>query len=470
MLLSQEFKLLIGGQLQTRSAQLDVINPATEAIIARVPRASAEDAQAAVAAARQAFPGWRDTPISERQAMLRAVADAVEQHTEELIRLITLEQGKPRAGAQDEVLTGIGVARFFSSFDLTPEVVQDDAQQRIELHRRPLGVVVAIVPWNFPFLMAMYKLAPALLAGNTVVIKPSPTTPLSTLRLAEILQPVLPAGVLNVVTDDGSIGPILSEHPDVAKISFTGSTATGRAVMASAAPTIKRLTLELGGNDAAIVLDDVDVEKVAPALFAMAFVNSGQVCMSIKRLYIQAGIYEAMCEAFARLAREAVMGDGMNPATQYGPVQNKRQFEAVCKVLEEAPRYGRIIAGGQVQRPGYFIRPTVIRDITEGNPVVDREIFGPVRSLMRFETVDEAVRRANASEFGLGGSVWSSDVQKATSIASQLECGSAWVNQHFAMSPFAPFGGVKQSGLGVEFSIHGLHEYTSLQSLVISKA
>lgn len=469
MELNHEFKLLIDGKLHTREQVLDVINPATEAVIARVPRASAEDAHAAVAAARAAFPAWRDTPVAQRQEMLRAVGDAVARHAGELERLITLEQGKPLAGARMEVEWSPGLAHYFASFDFAPEVVQDDAQQRVELHRRPLGVVAAIVPWNFPFLMAMYKLAPALAAGNTVVIKPSPTTPLSALRLGEIVQSILPKGVLNIITDDGTIGPILTSHPDVAKVSFTGSTATGRAVMASAAPTLKRLTLELGGNDAAIVLDDVDVAKVAPALFGLAFVNSGQVCMAIKRLYVQAGVYEAMCAAFADLANQAVVGNGLDEATQFGPLQNKRQFEAVCKVLDEAPKHGRVIAGGTAQRPGYFVRPTVIRDIAEGNSIVDQEIFGPVRSLMRFDTVDEAVRRANASEYGLGASVWSADTAKATAIAARLEAGSAWVNQHFAVAPHIPFGGVKQSGLGVEFSAHGLHEYTSLQSLVVAK-
>jgi len=352
MELNHEFKLLIDGQLHTREQTLDVVNPATEAVVARVPRASAKDAHAAIAAARDAFHAWRDTPVAQRQEMLRAIGDAVASHAEELERLITLEQGKPLAGARMEVEWSPGLAHYFASFDLAPEVVQDDAQQRVELHRRPLGVVAAIVPWNFPFLMAMYKLAPALAAGNTLVIKPSPTTPLSALRLGELVQSILPKGVLNIITDDGSIGPILTEHPDVAKVSFTGSTATGRAVMASAAPTLKRLTLELGGNDAAIVLDDVNVDKVAPALFALAFLNSGQVCMSIKRLYVQAGIYDAMCDAFVRLANSAVVGNGLDAATQFGPLQNRRQFEAVCKLLEEAPKYGRVIAGGTVQRPG----------------------------------------------------------------------------------------------------------------------
>jgi acyl-CoA reductase-like NAD-dependent aldehyde dehydrogenase len=463
------FRMLINGELVSSDSTFDVLNPATEQVIARVPKASAMHANEAVAAAKRAFPKWRDTPLAQRQKVLLAIADAIDAHAQELKELITLEQGKPLAGSEMEVVWSPGIARYFASFDFAPQVLQDDAQQRVELHRRPLGVVAAIVPWNFPFLMAMYKLAPALAAGNTFVLKPSPTTPLAALRLGEILQSVVPPGVVNVVTDSGDIGPILTAHPDVAKVSFTGSTATGRAVMAASAPTLKRLTLELGGNDAAIVLDDVDVKSVAPKVFAMAFVNSGQVCMAIKRIYVQSGIYEEMCDEFAKLAREAIVGDGMNADTQFGPVQNLKQFEAVQKALAEAPKHGRIIAGGQVRRPGYFVQPTVIRDIREGNSVVDQEIFGPVRSLLRFDTVDEAVQRANASDYGLGASVWSSDTARATAIAARLEAGSAWVNQHFAVAPHIPFGGVKQSGLGREFAQDGLNEYTNLQSLVIAK-
>lgn len=462
--------MLIGGELRRGSQTMEVLNPATEKVIAMCPRATSQDVEDAIAAAKQAWPAWRDTPPSERGKVLLKIAEAIEHHSDELQRLITLEQGKPRDGAAMETSFSVWVFRYTAGLQLEPEILQDDDTQRAELHRRALGVVAAITPWNFPFLMACYKIAPALMAGNTLVLKPSPTTPLSTLRLGEILSEVVPPAVLNILPDGGDVGPILSTHPDIAKVSFTGSAVTGRAVMKSASATVKRLTLELGGNDAAIVLDDVDVKAVALKIFNLAFMNSGQLCMSIKRIYVQSSIYDAMCDELGRLAREARVGDGLDPSTQFGPVQNKRQYEAVKKVLEDAPKYGKVIAGGNTWGPGYFVAPTIIRDISEGNWVVDEEIFGPVRAVLKFDTVDEAVERANASPFGIGGSVWTSDVDNGTRIAARLETASAWVNQHFAVAPHIPFGGVKQSGFGVEFGVDGLHAYTSSQSVVILKS
>lgn len=466
---SFQLRMLIGGTLQSGSLSMPVINPATEESITSVPRATTDDVEQAVAAAKRAWPMWRDTPLEQRREALCKIADVLDQHSGELQELITLEQGKPLDGAAMETAFASGVFRHCAGLDLAPQVLQDDEQQRAELHRRPLGVVAAIVPWNFPFLMACYKLAPALLTGNVVVLKPSPTTPLSTLRLGELIADIVPPGVVNIVPDGGDIGPLLSAHPDVAKVSFTGSTQTGRSIMKAAAPTLKRLTLELGGNDAAIVLDDVNVKSVAARIFQLAFLNSGQVCMAIKRIYVQSGIYDAMCEELAKLAREAKVGNGMDPTTQFGPVQNHRQFEVIKKALEQAPQFGNVIAGGKTWGPGYFVQPTIIRDITEGNPLVDEEIFGPVRSILRFESIDEAVQRANASDYGLGASVWTRDLMLGTLIASRLEAGSTWINQHFAVAPHIPFGGVKQSGLGVEFALEGLHEYTTTQALVMSK-
>jgi acyl-CoA reductase-like NAD-dependent aldehyde dehydrogenase len=461
--------MLINGRLVRRESMMDVINPANERVICQVPFATSSDAIQAIAAARAAYPQWRDTSLDARKSVLLSIADVIEQNSQELRQLITLEQGKPLAGSDMELMMSAVVLRYYASLKLEPEIIRNDDTQRVELHRRPLGVVAAIIPWNFPMLMAVYKLAPALLAGNTLVIKPSPTTPLATLRLGELLQSIVPVGVINVLADRGDIGPLLSQSTDVAKISFTGSTRTGRQVMVSSAHNLKRLTLELGGNDAAIVLDDVNVEQVAAQIFAMAFVNSGQVCMSIKRIYIQEGIYDAMCEALAKQVASSVTGDGMEPATQFGPVQNRKQFDDIRNILSLVPQYGRILAGGQVRSPGFFIEPTLICDADETSPIANEEIFGPVRSIIKFRTIDEAVSRANNSQYGLGGSVWSSDFEKAAAIASRLECGISWVNQHFAMAPDVPFGGVKQSGMGVEFSEHGLNEYTSIQSLVIAK-
>jgi acyl-CoA reductase-like NAD-dependent aldehyde dehydrogenase len=463
------FHLLIDGQLVGSTQVLHVIDPATEQVVAECPGGTPELANSAIAAAKRAFPAWRDTPYAARAEVLRTVARVIDENAEELSRLITAEQGKPRAAADFETVMAAAVCRYVASVTLDTEVLEDDASHRVLRRHVPLGVVAGIVAWNFPLVMAVYKMAPALLAGNSFLLKPSPTTPLSALRLGELLKDVVPPGVLSVISDGGDIGPLLTRHPDIAKISFTGSTVTGRSVMRNAADSLKRLTLELGGNDAAIVLDDVDVASIAPKLFALAFLNSGQTCMAIKRIFVQAAVYEEVCTALAKLANEAIVGNGLDPKTQFGPLQNRKQFETISRLLDLAPRYGKVIAGGTVERPGFYVRPTIVRDIEEGNPLVDEEVFGPVRPILKFTTVNEAVERANQSPYGLGGSVWTADSVKGAEIASRLECGSAWVNQHFAVAPQIPFGGAKQSGLGVEFSRDGLLEYTNSQVINIAK-
>ena len=465
----REFKLLIDGQLVDGEETLEVINPATEAVLCTCPRATAKLLNQAVAAAKRAYPAWRDTPAAARADVLRKLADRIDQHLEEIAEALTLEQGKPIATARGEVGYAAVFCRHFADMKFEPQIVQDDAAQRVEVHRKPLGVVAAIVPWNFPFLQATYKTAPAILTGNTVVLKPAPTTPLTSLFLGELIKDLVPRGVVNVLTDAGDIGPLLTAHPDIAKISFTGSTAVGKAVMSSAAGTLKRVTLELGGNDAAIVLDDVDVKEAAPKIFGGAFFNSGQVCISIKRIYVHESIYDRMCDELATLADEAKVGDGLDPATEYGPLQNLSQFNRAKGYIEAAKKYGKIIAGGETYGPGYFVRPTIVRDIAEGNSLVDEETFGPVRPVLKFKTVEEVLERANNTGFGLGGSVWSKNVDKASTIAARMECGTAWVNQHLGFGPHIPFGGIKQSGIGVEFGAEGVKEFTSVHVISIAK-
>jgi acyl-CoA reductase-like NAD-dependent aldehyde dehydrogenase len=272
--------------------------------------------------------------------------------------------------------------------------------------------------------LLMMKVAPALLAGNTVVIKPAPTTPLTTLRFGELCAEVLPPGVVNVIVDQNDLGEALTSHPDVAKVAFTGSTATGKKVMASAAQTLKRLTLELGGNDAAIVLDDVDPKDVAPKLFAAATMNSGQVCLAIKRLYVHDSIYDEMCEELGKLAEATIVDDGIKQGTQMGPLQNKAQFEKVKGFLDEAKRYGKIVAGGGVlPRKGYFVSPTIVRDIPDDSRLVREEQFGPIVPVLRYEDLNDAIARANDSDYGLGCTVWSSDPERALDVARRVEAG-----------------------------------------------
>jgi acyl-CoA reductase-like NAD-dependent aldehyde dehydrogenase len=459
----ETFKLLINGRLEDGDSVMDVINPATEEVLASCPRASKSQLDKAVAAAKAAFPKWSATSIGERKRVLGAIADIIEKNGSELARLLTQEQGKPLADATGEVFGAAAFFRYFMSLDLPNKVIEDSAGRKVEMRRKPLGVIGAIVPWNFPLILMGFKVPPALLAGNTMVIKPAPTTPLATLRLFELIKDTVPAGVLNVITDANDLGGELTKHPDVRKISFTGSTATGKKVMAGAAEALKRITLELGGNDAGIVLDDVDPKTAAPKIFAGAFQNSGQVCIAMKRLYVHDSIYDQMCDELASLASSAVVGDGLEQGTQLGPLQNKMQFEKVKEILEDARKHGKVMNDSQGPAKGYFIRPTIVRDITDGTRLVDEEQFGPVLPVIKYSDPEDALARANASPYGLGGSVWSSNMERAHALAERMDAGTVWINKHIDLGPNIPFGGAKQSGFGVEMGEEGLAEFTQLQ-------
>jgi acyl-CoA reductase-like NAD-dependent aldehyde dehydrogenase len=466
-----QLKLLIDGRLEDGDLTMDVINPANEQVVMACPRGSKAQLDKAVAAAKAAFPAWSRAPIAERRAVIARIADAVQANAAELARLLTQEQGKPIGDATGEVYGAAAFFRYFSTLDLPAKVIQDDEGKKVEAHRRPLGVIGAITPWNFPLILMAFKVPAALLAGNTIVLKPAPTTPLATLRFGELIKDIVPAGVVNVIADANDLGGELTKHPDVRKVSFTGSTATGKKVMESAASALKRITLELGGNDAAIVLDDVDPKAAAPKIFAGAFQNNGQVCIAVKRVYAHEKIYDALCDELATLADAAVIGDGLEQGAQIGPLQNKMQYEKVLEFIEDGRRNGKIIAGGVApDRPGYFIRPTIVRDITDGARLVDEEQFGPVLPVIKFSDADDAVRRANGTPWGLGGSVWSNDVDKAYALAEQMDSGTIWINHHADIAPNIPFGGAKQSGLGAELGEEGLAEFTQLQIINVSRA
>ena len=466
----RRYAMLLDGELVDGASSIPVVDPATEEIIAHAPAADASQLEQAVASAKAAFDGWKNVAHAERVALIHRIADAIEARREEIARIITLEVGKPIAAARADVDLSLMWARQVAGVELKPDVLQDDEQAYVEVQYKPIGVVAAIIPWNFPFFQTVYKLVPALLTGNTVVIKPAPTSPLNAMLLGEILHGILPPGVVNIVGDDGSLGPRLSSHPDVGKVSFTGSTAAGRQVMASGAPTLKRIVLELGGNDAAIVLDDADVESAARGIFTWAFMNSGQVCINIKRIYVPDALYDRFCDEFAKLARSAVVGHGLDEKTEYGPIQNQRQYEAVLRSLDVARRDGTVIAGGEpTEGKGWFVPPTVVRDIDEASPLVREETFGPIRSILRYSSIDDALRRANDTQYGLGGSVWGKDIERATRIAARLESGTTWVNTHFALAPDIPFGGRKQSGLGVEFGLDGIHEFTDRHVIHVAR-
>jgi len=356
-------------------------------------------------------------------------------------------------------------ARHTGTLELPVEVLSDGEAGRVELHRKPLGVVGSITPWNFPILIAIWHLVPAIRTGNTVVIKPSPYTPLGTIRLVELLNEVLPKGVLNVVAGRDDLGQMMTEHPHIQKIVFTGSCATGRKVMQTASSTLKRVTLELGGNDAGIVLPDANPKEIAERLFWGAFINNGQTCAALKRLYVPDNIYDEVCDALVDYAKSVTVGHGLEENSVLGPIQNQMQYDKVVDLVEDAKRNGaRILCGGEApEGPGFFYPVTIVAGATDGMRIVDEEQFGPVLPVIRYTELDDAIERANALDVGLGGSAWSSDPDKAKAVAARLECGTAWVNNHGAIKPFAPFGGVKGSGLGVEFGELGLKEYTSVQ-------
>jgi acyl-CoA reductase-like NAD-dependent aldehyde dehydrogenase len=458
------YRLLINGKLVEGASSTPVVNPATEETIALCPRASRAQLDEAVAAAKAAFPAWAATPIEHRRAAILKVADIIEANLPELARLLTTEQGKPLPDATTEVGGMAAFFRHMASLDLPMRVIEDSADRRVETHRRPLGVVGAILPWNYPMLLVSFKAAAALVAGNTMVLKTAPTTPLATLRFAELIADVLPPGVFNVIADANDLGDAMTKHPDIRKISFTGSTATGKKVMSNVAESLKRITLELGGNDAAIVLDDVDPKKTAAGVFAGAFENSGQVCLAIKRAYVHESVYDQVCDELAALANNAVVDDGLKQGTKLGPLQNKMQYEKVKGFLEDAKQHGNVIAGGAaLDRPGYFIAPTIVRDIQEGSRLVDEEQFGPVLPVIKYSDTADAVRRANATTYGLGGSIWSSSPERAYEVAKQLDSGTVWINKHIEILPHIPFGGAKQSGIGTELAEDGLNEFTQLQ-------
>ncbi|QYA09276.1 aldehyde dehydrogenase family protein [Agrobacterium larrymoorei] len=457
----------ISGEPISASSHFTVINPATGEAAGSAPNLGGAELDEAVAAARLAFETWSQKSDSELQEACNAVAHKIEEHSEELAQLITLEQGKPLngLGSRWEMGGAVAWATYTAGLSLPVKVLQDNEQGRIELTRKPLGVVGSITPWNFPVMIAVWHVLPALRSGNTVVIKPSPNTPLSTLRLIQIMNEVLPPGVVNVVTGDDrtfNLGGAMSAHPDIAKIVFTGSCATGQKVMQTAAFTMKRLTLELGGNDAGIVLPDADPAAIAEGLFWGAFINNGQTCAALKRLYVHDAVHDAVCEALVAYARNIPVGDGLDEASILGPIQNRMQFDKVSRLVEDAKLRGKVLLGG-APGDGLFFPPTIISGLHNGDALVDEEQFGPVLPIIRYSDVEEAIRLANDSPNGLGGSVWSSDIEAAKRVASRMACGSVWINKHGAIQPNAPFGGVKQSGIGVEFAEEGLAEYTDIQ-------
>jgi aldehyde dehydrogenase (NAD+) len=437
-----------------------------------VPACGAAELDKAVAAARAAFKTWSKTPVDDRRVVIQKMAAAIDANFDELFRLLTSEQGKPHQQAQFEIGGCSAMMNAQSTLTLE-ETINEDSDERLSRTRRvPVGVVGGIVPWNFPILMAVQKIAPAILSGCTIVLKPSPFTPLTTLKFAELIKDIVPAGVVNIITGEDALGPMITAHPDIDKITFTGSTATGKKIMEGASKDLKRITLELGGNDASIVLPDADVAKVAEQLFWSSFTNAGQICVAAKRIYIHEDIYDEMSAAIAAYAKTVTVGDGANQGTGVGPIQNKKQFDRVCELIEDAKTNGyKFLVGGDVDPSGsgYYVPITILDNPPEDARIVAEEQFGPVMPLMKFSSDDEVIARANNSEYGLAGAVWTKDTERGVKIAEQLETGTVWINEFLHLSPFAPFGGHKQSGFGAEYGIEGLKEFTYSQVITVKK-
>lgn len=467
------FSMLINGEKVTTEKQLQVINPATEEVIATVPVATKEHLNMAVDAARNALPSWSAKSLEERSKLISNFAEKILENKEELAKLLTMEQGKPLNFARMELDLAIHWCRETAKYNLESEVIEETDQYIVEKVYTPVGVVAAIVPWNFPIVLIMSKAPAALLTGNTIIIKPSPYTPLSTLLLGELAQECFPPGVFNVLSGDDHLGPWITEHPNIDKVSFTGSSATGKKVLQSAAENLKRVTLELGGNDAAIVLPDVDSKEIASKLFWAGFMNSGQVCINAKRFYIHKDIYEDVLNELVAVAKTIKVGNGLDSDTLLGPVQNKAQYEKVKNLIANAQEEGVSFAlGGEVEvedEAGYFIPIIIADNPPENSRIVTEEPFGPVIPLLKYEDYEDVIERANNSVYGLGASVWGKDIELAKTIAQRLQAGTVWINECAVLSPGVPFGGHKQSGVGLEGGLDGLKESTLSKFIRINK-
>ena len=461
-----EYTMTIGGEPAVAAATFGVVNPATGSELARAPECTSVQLDAAFESAAKAQREWRADEVARRDT-LRRMAEVLMGANDLLGPILTAEQGKPIGDAAIEVFGSAIWLQYFAELEAPPTVIRDDDQAYVEVVRRPVGVVAGITPWNYPLVLAFWKIAPALLAGNTIVVKPSPFTPLTTLRLGELLRDVVPPGVLNIVSGSDQLGAWMTTHPVPRKISFTGSIETGKKVALAAAADLKRVTLELGGNDPAIVLDDAEPAVVARGIFAGAFQNNGQVCSAVKRVYVPERLYGEVVAALVEEARAAKVGEGTEPGVTLDPINNKPQLDRVAELVADALSHGAKAAtgGAPLDGPGYFFQPTILTDLMDGTRIVDEEQFGPALPVVAYRDLDDAVERANATHFGLSGSVWGADADRATEVAGRLECGTAWVNTHLALAPQQPFGGFKWSGIGVENGPWGLAEFSEVQAV-----
>ncbi len=462
---------LIGGEIVRGTATFTVTAPWIDEPLGESPEAQEAELEAAVRAARAAQPAWAATSGEERTAILLSIADAIEANAERIGDVLAAETGKPLRIARGEPMGAAAHIRYFAALEPAEEVIKDDDVERIIVVREPLGVVASITPWNGPLLMLANKVATALRCGNTVVAKPSPFTPFSSLLFGEIVRDLVPAGVINVIAGGDAIGQALTQHPEVDMVSFTGSIRAGQAITAQSAEGLKRLQLELGGNDAAVVLPDVDVDEVAERIYRGAFALSGQICAAIKRLYVHEDIIDDLTDALVEIAERQQLGSPWDPETTMGPLTTRPQYERVLGLINNAVDGGATLrTGGEtIEHGGFFITPAIVTGVDHGVPLVDEEQFGPALPIMSFTDVEEVLERVNGTQYGLGGSVWSQDIDQAVAIARRIESGSAWINRHPHVGADVPFGGMKLSGVGREGGPESYEEFTAAKTISILK-
>jgi acyl-CoA reductase-like NAD-dependent aldehyde dehydrogenase len=460
---------LVAGEIVPGDATFAVVAPWNGRVLAACPDASMELLDRAMAAAREALPAWA-ADVDGRRRALTVLADVLDANAAELGRVNSAETGKPAAIGIGEIRGAAAHARWFAEQTLPVDTLVDTDQELVQVVREPVGVVAAIVPWNGPILMLVNKIAASILAGDTVVAKPSPFTPLTSLLLGALLADVVPAGAVNILAGGDALGRAMSRHAETDLVAFTGSVEAGRSIMAAGAPTLKRMLLELGGNDAAIVLPDADVADIVPKLYRGAFALGGQICAAIKRLYVHESFFQQVVDGMADLARQARPGAPWEDGVTMGPITTRPQFERVRGLIDDALAAGgtAVTGGAPLDRDGYFIPPTIITGVGRGTRLVDEEQFGPALPIIPFSDVDAVIDEANGTEYGLGGSIWTSDVQEGLRLARRLQTGGAWVNRHPLVGAAVPFGGAKQSGVGREGGVLGLDGFCELKTVSVA--
>jgi acyl-CoA reductase-like NAD-dependent aldehyde dehydrogenase len=460
---------LVDGDIVVGEATFEVVAPWSGRPLAACPDADLGLLDRAMAAARRAQPAWA-ADVEGRRRALGALAEVLESNAEDLGRVNSAETGKPAAIGIGEIRGAAAHARWYAEQVLPVDTLVDNEHELVQVVREPVGVVAAIVPWNGPILMLVNKIAASILAGDTVVAKPSPFTPLTSLLVGALLADLVPAGTVNILAGGDGLGRAMSRHAETNLVAFTGSVEAGRSIMAAGAPTLKRMLLELGGNDAAIVLPDADLSDVIPKLYRGAFALGGQICAAIKRLYVHESVFQQVVEGMAELARQARPGAPWDEGVTVGPVTTRPQFDRVRGLIEDALADGgtAVTGGAPLDRDGWFIPPTIITGLGRGSRLVDEEQFGPALPIMPFSDVDDVIEEANATEFGLGGSIWTSDVQRGLELARRLQSGGAWVNRHPLVGAAVPFGGAKQSGVGREGGTLGLDAFCELKTISVA--